>query len=44
MLGDPCKNGCGRRTDNPGGICRVCESEYSKPDFTPLKKLEQIEH
>jgi len=40
MLGEPCKNGCGRRTDNPGGICRVCTSET---DYTPLDKLEQIE-
>ncbi len=42
MLGESCKNGCGRRTDNPGGICRVCESE-STANYSPLNRLDQIE-
>lgn len=43
MLGEPCRNGCGQRTDNPGGICRVCESE-TIPNYSPLDRLEQIEN
>ncbi len=39
-----CTHGCGRRTDT-GEWCRVCESELNpKSNFSPLNKLEQMEH
>lgn len=38
-LPEYCTNGCGRRTDNEYGTCRICVKELCKP----LDGLRQIE-